>query len=68
MRVHKSPTLSPVFLSIFIVAICMFGIAATNVQAATFTVMNANDGGAGSLRDASRSGKCERASRYDRFR
>ena len=52
MRVHKFPTLSPVFLSIFIVAICMIGVSAANVQAATFTVMNTNDSGAGSLRQA----------------
>ena len=52
MRVHKSPSLSPVFLRIFIIAICMFGASAANVQAATFTVMNTNDSGPGSLRQA----------------
>ena len=52
MRVHKFPTLSPVFLSIFIVVICMIGVSAANVQAATFTVMNTNDSGDGSLRQA----------------
>ena len=52
MRVHKSPTLSPVFLSIFIFAICLIGASAANVQAATFTVMNTNDSGDGSLRQA----------------
>src|SRR5258706_11084212 len=52
MRVYRSTNLSHVFLSIFIVAICMFGISATSVQAATYTVVNTNDSGAGSLRQA----------------
>jgi predicted outer membrane repeat protein len=52
MRVYRSTNLSKVFLSIAFVAICMFGISAANVQAATFTVVNTNDDGAGSLRQA----------------
>src|SRR5258706_3764966 len=52
MRVYKSTNLSQVFLRIFIVAICLFGISAASVQAATYTVANTNDDGAGSLRQA----------------
>ena len=52
MRVYRSTNLSPVFLSIFIVAICMFGVSAASIQAATYTVTNTNDNGAGSLRQA----------------
>ena len=49
MRVYKSTNLSPVFLSIAIVAICMFGISAASVQAGTYTVVNTNGNGADSL-------------------
>ena len=50
MRVYRSTNLSPVFLRIFIVAICIFGISAASVQAATYTVVYTNDSGPGSLR------------------
>ena len=52
MRVYKFTNLSPVFLSIFIAAICMFGISAASTHAATFTVANTNDSGPGTLRQA----------------
>ena len=52
MRVYKFTNLSPVFLSIFIAAICIFGISAASAHAADFLVTSINDSGAGSLRQA----------------
>jgi CSLREA domain-containing protein len=54
MRVIKSRNLrsTAVYIVPFIAAICLCCLSVSSVQAATFTVMNTNDSGPGSLRQA----------------